>query len=75
MIDNKKIIVVLPAYNASKTLLQTYNEFLLDIVDEIILVDDNSTDQTLLVAKEIGIKHIIKHEKKIGLRRQPKNVL
>ena len=66
MIDNKKIIVVLPAYNASKTLLQTYSEIPFDIVDDIILVDDNSTDETILVAEQIGIKHVIKHEKNLG---------
>lgn len=66
MIKNKKIIVVLPAYNASKTLLNTYNEIPFDIVDDVILVDDNSTDETIIVAKNIGIKHIIKHEKNLG---------
>jgi len=52
MIKNKKIIVVLPAYNASKTLLDTYNEIPFDIVDDVILVDDNSTDETIIVAKK-----------------------
>lgn len=66
MINKKKIIVVLPAYNASKTLLNTYNEIPFDIVDDVILVDDNSTDETIFVAKNIGIKHIIKHEKNLG---------
>ncbi len=66
MIDNKKIIVVLPAYNASKTLLQTYSEIPFDIVDDIILVDDNSTDETILIANKIGIKHVIKHEINLG---------
>lgn len=66
MIDQKKIIVVLPAYNASNTLLATYNEIPFDIVDEIILVDDNSTDNTVEVAKQLGIKNIIKHEKNLG---------
>lgn len=66
MIKNKKIIVVLPAYNASKTLLNTYNEIPFDIVDDVILVDDNSTDETIIVAKNIGIKHVIKHEKNLG---------
>ena len=66
MILNKKIIVVLPAYNAEKTLIKTYNEIPFDIVDEVILVDDNSPDETILVAKKIGIKHIIKHEKNLG---------
>ena len=58
MIINKKIIVVLPAYNASKTLLETYSEIPFDIVDDVILVDDNSTDETIRVAKEIGVKNI-----------------
>ncbi|PIX10310.1 MAG: glycosyl transferase family 2 [Flavobacteriaceae bacterium CG_4_8_14_3_um_filter_34_10] len=56
----------LPAYNASKTLLKTYNEIPFDIVDEVILVDDNSTDNTIDVAKSIGIVHIIKHENNTG---------
>lgn len=66
MIKNKKIIVVLPAYNASKTLNDTYKEIPFDIVDEVILVDDNSTDETLKIANEIGIKNIIKHENNLG---------
>lgn len=66
MILNKKIIVVLPAYNASKTLVETYNEIPFDIVDEVILVDDNSSDETIFVAQKIGIKHIIKHKKNLG---------
>nr|WP_246615773.1 glycosyltransferase family 2 protein [Aquimarina litoralis] len=56
----------MPAYNAEKTLLKTYNEIPLDIVDEIVLVDDNSTDKTYQIAQEIGIKHIIKHEENLG---------
>lgn len=51
MINNKKIAVIMPAYNAEKTLEQTYNELYKDIVDEIILVDDNSSDKTKEVAK------------------------
>ena len=61
MIYNKKIAVVLPAYNAEKTIEQTYKEIPHDIVDEVILVDDLSDDKTVIIAKEIGIKHIIKH--------------
>jgi glycosyltransferase involved in cell wall biosynthesis len=61
MINNKKITVVLPAYNAAKTLEMTYNEIPFDIVDEVILVDDVSKDETIEVAKRIGIKHILKH--------------
>ncbi len=66
MINNKKVVVVLPAYNAAKTLEKTYNEIDREIVDEIILVDDCSRDETINVAKELGIKHIIKHEKNKG---------
>jgi glycosyltransferase involved in cell wall biosynthesis len=66
MIGSKKIIVVLPAYKAEKTLVQTYNEIPFDIVDEVILVDDNSPDETLKVAREIGIKHTIKHDNNLG---------
>lgn len=66
MINSKKIVVVLPAYNATKTLLQTYNEIPFDIVDDVILVDDNSPDETYTLAREIGIKHVIKHEKNLG---------
>ena len=62
MIHNKKIVIVLPAYNAEKTLEQTYNEIPFDIVDDIILVDDNSKDNTVEKARELGIQHIIKHE-------------
>ena len=66
MIKNKVITVVLPAYNAEKTLEQTYAEVPFEIVDHLILVDDNSVDKTIEVAKKIGIQHIIKHEKNKG---------
>lgn len=66
MIGNKKISVVLPAYNAENTLEMTYKEIPFDIVDEVILVDDSSRDKTVEVAKKLGIKHIIKHEKNKG---------
>ncbi len=66
MINNKKIIVVLPAYNASSTLIVTYNDIPFDIVDEVILVDDNSTDNTIEIGKQLGIRHIIKHENNLG---------
>ncbi len=66
MIYKKKIVIVLPAYNAASTLLATYNEIPFDIVDEVLLVDDNSTDNTIEVAKQLGIKHIIKHENNLG---------
>ena len=62
MINNKKITIVLPAYNAEKTLKKTYAEIPFDIVDHVILVDDHSKDNTVRVARELGIKHIISHE-------------
>src|ERR1700740_3518470 len=66
MINEKKIVVVLPAYNAAKTLKRTYDEIPFDIVDEVVLVDDHSKDNTSEVAKEIGIKYVIRHEKNKG---------
>lgn len=62
MIKGKKIVVVLPAYNAAATLEQTYKEIPMDIVDDVVLVDDNSKDETIAKAKELGIQHIVKHE-------------
>lgn len=66
MLNNKKIVVVFPAYNAEKTLEQTYNEIPFDIVDEVILVNDASKDNTVSEAQRLGIKHIITHEKNRG---------
>lgn len=66
MIDNKKITVVLPAYNAAKTLEMTYREIPFDIVDEVVLVDDKSNDETAIVGKRLGIKHIIIHQENRG---------
>ncbi len=62
MINNKRITIVLPAYNAAKTLEITYNEIPFDIVDEVVLVDDRSKDDTVEVARKLGIKHIIVHD-------------
>lgn len=62
MIKNKVVTVVMPAYNAEKTLEQTYQEVPFDIVDHVILVDDKSGDQTVRKARELGIRHIISHE-------------
>src|SRR5690606_36125902 len=62
MYKGKKVIAVLPAYNAGKTLKQTYDEIDFDIVDEVILVDDASTDDTVAQGKALGIKHIIRHD-------------
>lgn len=66
MINNKKIAVVLPAYNASQTLEKTYNEIPFDIVDAVILVDDQSKDDTVQVGEKLGIKNIYRHEKNMG---------
>jgi glycosyltransferase involved in cell wall biosynthesis len=66
MILNKKIIIVLPAYNAARTLEKTYNEIPFDIVDDVILVDDSSTDNTSELAKHLGIKHVIRHDVNTG---------
>ena len=66
MIANKKVVVVLPAYNAMHTLKQTYEEIPFDVVDDVVLVDDKSTDETIKVAQEIGIKHIVNHEQNRG---------
>ncbi len=66
MIKNKKITVVLPAYNAEQTLEMTFNEIPFDIVDEVILVDDSSSDNTLQKAKDLGIKHLVKHSMNKG---------
>ena len=63
MIGNKTVTVVLPAYNASKTLEKTYKEIPFHIVDHIILVDDHSSDDTIEVARNLGIDHIISHNK------------
>ena len=64
MINNKKVVVIMPAYNAEKTLKQTYDEIYKDFVDEVILVDDNSQDNTKLVSKELNIKTIVHKENK-----------
>ena len=66
MVNGKKVVVVMPAYNASKTLQQTYDEIPFDIVDDVILVDDHSTDDTSEVAKKVGIKHVITHQENLG---------
>ena len=57
MINNKKVVVIMPAYNAEKTLEKTYNEIYQNFVDEIILVDDFSSDSTKEVAKKLNIEH------------------
>jgi len=66
MFQNKKIVVVLPAYNAAQTLEATYKEIPFDIVDEVVLVDDASNDATIDKAAELGIRHVIRHEQNLG---------
>jgi glycosyltransferase involved in cell wall biosynthesis len=62
MLNQKRICIVLPAYNAAETLEMTYNEIPFDIVDEVVLVDDASRDHTAEIAKKLGIQHVIRHE-------------
>lgn len=65
MLNGKKIIVVMPAYNAERTLRQTYDEIPRDIVDDVILVDDASRDRTVAIATELGI-HCVVHPSNAG---------
>jgi len=65
MINGKKIVVVMPAYNAERTLKITFDEIPKDIVDEIILVDDASSDRTVELAKRLGIRCFI-HPRNMG---------
>jgi len=66
MILGKKLIIVLPAYNAEKTIEKTYKEIPSDIVDEVVLVDDQSRDETVKAAELLGIRHIIIHSENKG---------
>ena len=65
MVRNKKVVVVLPAYNAEKTLGTTYREIPFDIVDEVILVDDASIDHTVAVAKSLNLRTLV-HTRNLG---------
>ncbi|MBS1684515.1 MAG: glycosyltransferase family 2 protein [Bacteroidetes bacterium] len=66
MYKNNKVVVVMPAYNAERTLEQTYAEIPFDLVDEVVLVDDASKDNTSELARRIGIRHVIKHDNNKG---------
>ncbi|MFY8068143.1 MAG: glycosyltransferase family 2 protein [Flavobacterium sp.] len=66
MLHNRKIIVILPAYNAEKTLQKTVEEIPFHIVDTVILTDDYSQDKTVEIAKKIGIDYVIEHQKNKG---------
>jgi len=62
----KKVVVVLPAYNAEQTLEKTYREIDFALVDEVVLVDDASRDSTIDLAKRLGVDHIVQHQKNRG---------
>ncbi len=66
MLLGQKLVVILPAYNAEKTLARTYAEIPMDIVDEVVLVDDHSTDRTAEVGRELGIRHVLVHPQNRG---------
>ncbi|MFT3968127.1 MAG: glycosyltransferase family 2 protein [Sphingobium sp.] len=65
MIEGLKVAVVLPAYNAALTLRKTFEEIPFDIVDDVILIDDASRDDTVAVAKSLGI-YTISHDRNRG---------
>ena len=64
MINNKKVVIIMTAYNAEKTLKKSYDEMYNDFVDELFLVYDNSQDNTKLVSKELNITTIVHKENK-----------
>jgi len=66
MFNNKKVVVVMPAYRAALTVERTYREIPFDLVDEVILVDDASPDNTAEVARQLGIQHVIRHDRNKG---------
>lgn len=66
MIAGKRVMVVLPAYNAAPTLEATYQEIPFEVVDDVILVDDASRDETVAIAEKLGIRHIIQHDYNLG---------
>jgi len=66
MINGKKLVVVLPAFNAGNTLEMTYREMPFNVVDEVILVDDGSTDNTINIAQSLGIEHVVVHDQNRG---------
>ena len=66
MLNGKKIVVCLPAYNAAKTLAMTCEDIPMDIVDDLVLVDDASTDETAELARKLGIRHVLQHEQNKG---------
>ncbi len=71
MLAGKKVCVVMPAYNAAQTLERTFHDIPFDIVDEVLLVDDASHDETLEVARRLGIRYFL-HERNMGYGRNQK---
>ena len=71
MLNGKKIVAVMPAYQAEKTLVQTYAEIPMEFVDEVILVDDGSVDNTAQLAKQLGLVTLV-HVKNMGYGRNQK---
>lgn len=71
MLNGKRIITVMPAYNAAKTLERTYREVPLEVVDEVILVDDGSSDETVAKARELGLTTFV-HKVNLGYGRNQK---
>ncbi|RJR41833.1 MAG: glycosyltransferase family 2 protein [Desulfobacteraceae bacterium] len=71
MMNGKKILVVLPAYKAEKTLERTFEEIPREVVDEVLLVDDSSPDRTVTLAKKLGIRTFI-HDRNYGYGRNQK---
>ena len=65
MRDKPKVVVVMPAYNAAKTLHMTYADLPHDVVDLVILVDDGSKDETARIARELGLELFV-HDKNYG---------
>ena len=71
MLNGKKIVIVMPAYNAAKTLQQTYDDIPQGIVDEVLLVDDNSSDETVQLARRLGLT-TFQHKANFGYGRNQK---
>jgi glycosyltransferase involved in cell wall biosynthesis len=71
VLDGKKIVVVMPAYNAARTLRQTYEELSFVVVDEALLVDDSSSDETVGLARELNVV-TFQHKKNLGYGRNQK---
>lgn len=66
MMAGQRVVVVLPAYNAAQTLSQTVSEIPRDVVDEVVLVDDASTDETVAMARGLDIDHVLEHDRNQG---------